>query len=70
MNRQPVICISNRSGECERNGLLLTLDPRDNPDEVLKNLFDTNIRANSGEFVRGDRDKTIIDFTKFLHYVN
>lgn len=67
INYQPVICVSDRSGKCMSNGLLLTLEPQDNPDEVLKDLFDLSARTSGGGIARADRDKTIVDFTRLLY---
>ena len=67
MNNQPVICISNRSGNCIRNGLLLTLEPNDNPEQVLKDLFDISARTSGGGITRADRDKIVLDFTRLLY---
>lgn len=67
INKQPVICISDRSGNCIRNGLLLTLEPRDNPEQVLKDLFDISARTSGGGISRADRNKTVLDFTRLLY---
>lgn len=67
MNYQPVICVSDRSGNCMNNGLLLTLESQDDPDQVLKDLFDISARTSGGGIARADRDKTIVDFTRLLY---
>ena len=67
MNNQPVICISDRSGNCIRNGLLLTLEPSDNPEQVLHDLFDISARISGGGVSRADRDKTVVDFRQLLY---
>jgi hypothetical protein len=57
MNNQPVICTADKiPGDyvCKEDGLLITLEPKDNPTEVLKNLFDINSRIEGGGIVRGD----------------
>ena len=64
MNRQPVICISSSGGACKYNGLLLTLDPKDNPTETLKELFDVGSRVDRGTLVRGGKT---IDIRQLLH---
>ena len=64
INRQPVICISSSGGECQTNGLLLTLDPKDDPEKTLKDLFDVGSRVSGDDFVRG---RNTIDITKLLY---
>ncbi len=64
MNTQPVICISSSGGVCQRNGLLLTLDPKDDPEKTLKELFDVGSRVDGEDFVRG---ANTIDITKLLY---
>ncbi len=64
MNRQAVICISSSGGVCQRNGLLLTLDPKDDPEQALKELFDVGSRVDGEDFVRG---ANTIDITKLLY---
>ncbi len=57
INNQPVICVSNRSGNCRSNGLLLTLEPRDNAEQVLTELFNYKRPARRGGRVK---TKTVI----------
>jgi Circadian oscillating protein COP23 len=67
INNQAVICVSNRSGECLSNGVLLTLEPTDNPKQVLNDLFNLSARSSGGGITRGDGDKTVIDVTRLLY---
>ncbi len=69
MNRQPVICISSSGGQCQTNGLLLTLDPKDNPEQTLKELFDVGSRVDGDNIVRGGNSggNTTVDITKLLY---
>ncbi len=40
MNQEPVICVTRtKGGDC--SGLLITLEPGDNPEQVLKGLLDS-----------------------------
>ena len=39
MNRYNVICVSTKSGNCKPNSLLITLPHKDNPQKVLRDLF-------------------------------
>ena len=68
MNNHPIVCISSNGGQCQTNGLLLTLDPKDNPEQTLKELFDVGSRADGGDFVRaGKGGKTVIDITQLIY---
>jgi hypothetical protein len=68
INNQPVICVVERTNSptkpyrCKQDGLLLTLEPRDNPREVLKNLFDVSSRVSNGAITRGG----VINIEDFL----
>ena len=65
MNRQPVICVAQKkpSGfKCRPDGLLITLQRNDNPNQVLRDLFDISSRISSGGLTRGG----ILDLEEFL----
>lgn len=65
MNRQPVICVAEKkpSGfKCRPDGLLITLQTNDNPNQVLRDLFDISSRISSGGLTRGG----ILDLEEFL----
>jgi hypothetical protein len=68
INNQPVICVVERTNSptkpyrCKQDGLLLTLEPKDNPKEVLKTLFDVSSRVNQGAITRGG----VINIEDFL----
>jgi hypothetical protein len=50
MNQLPVICVTRtKGGDC--SGLLITLEPDDNPEQVFNDLVDPNVRTieRSGE---------------------
>ena len=69
MNRQPVICVAqNKAGEgliCRQNGLLITLEPTDNPQQVMEDLFDQNrLASGNSPLVRGNQ--TFVDIDNFL----
>ena len=68
MNRQPVICVAEKkpSGfKCRTDGLLITLQTNDNPNQVLRDLFDISSRISSGGLSRGG----ILDLEEFLENV-
>ena len=70
INNQPVICVAEKVGNeyvCKTNGLLLTLEPRDNPTQVLRSLFDLAVRTSSGPVGRGGQ--VVIDVEDFLKQV-
>jgi hypothetical protein len=48
LNNYNVICVSNAEGQCLPDGLLLTLEPQDNPDQVLRDLFSLKQRVTRG----------------------
>ena len=48
MNNYNIICVSDNSGNCKSNGLLITLESRDNPKTILGELFNLAQRQNSG----------------------
>lgn len=62
MNNYQVICISEQAGQCLDQGLLITLEPKDKPTRVLRQLFNyrTSIR-------RGGPKKEVIDFERLLN---
>jgi Circadian oscillating protein COP23 len=63
INDQNVICVAQEyGGPCK--GLLLTLEPQDNPDEVLRNLMEIRVNAR-GPITRGT-GSTYIDVEEFL----
>jgi Circadian oscillating protein COP23 len=63
MNAQNVICVSDEyGGPCQ--GLLLTLEPKDNPQAVLKDLLSARNRA-SGPLTRST-GSLYVDMTNFL----
>ncbi len=70
MNRQSVICVAqNDAGDCRSDGLLLTLEPRDNPNQVLRELFNLEERASSGGMFRpggAEELKEVIVWEEFL----
>ena len=63
INDQNVICVAEEyGGPCK--GLLLTLEPKDNPQQVLHDLMDVRINAR-GPITRGAAS-TYIDLDEFL----
>jgi Circadian oscillating protein COP23 len=52
MNAQNVICVAEEyGGPC--SGLLLTLEPKDDPQQVLQELMNVRTRASGGPITRG-----------------
>lgn len=74
VNNYKAICISEQTGHCQANGLLLTLSPDDNSQEVLRNLFSLEAGRKTGGWLRGTRSlipvntqvKKTIDLNEFL----
>jgi hypothetical protein len=68
MNGQPVICIAeNKAGQgliCKKNGLLITLEPTDNPQQLMQDLFSINAVVRGGG-IRHSR-KVIVYVSNFL----
>jgi len=64
VNNQKVICVANtKGGKCRPNGLVLTLEPGDNPKEVLKTLFSSAFKVSGGvPLVRGET--LVLDLNK------
>ena len=62
LNNYNVICISEKAGNCIDQGLLLTLEQKDQPTQVLRQLF--NYRAS---IRRGPKKKEVIDFERLLN---
>ena len=68
MNRQKVICVAQKKStgiRCREDGLLITLEPNDNPSMVLDELFDISSRISLGGLSRG----AILDLEEFLQTV-
>ena len=68
INRQKVICVAQKKPtgiRCRKDGLLITLEPNDNPSKVLDELFDISSRVSLGGLSRG----TILDLDEFLQAV-
>lgn len=70
MNGQKVICVAkNDAGDCRNDGLLITLEPKDDANHVLRELFNLRERANSGGIYRafgGEQLKEVIVWDDFL----
>lgn len=62
LNNYNVICIAEKTGDCIDQGLLITLEPQDQPNQVLRQLF--NYRSS---IRRGPQTKEIIDFQRLLN---
>lgn len=70
MNEYKVICVSEKSGNCQPDGLLITLQHNDNAQQVLKELFDLGNRKVAGGIYRpampGIEIKEVINVENFL----
>lgn len=67
MNNQNVLCVAqNRGGACRQDGLLLTLEPHDNPQSVLKDLFNVASRASNSPTGRGTGSQVYINMDNYL----
>ena len=58
VNNSRAICVSDANGKCQPDGLLITLNQQDNPELVLRQLFDLNTPLT--------RAKTVIDLNRKL----
>lgn len=69
VNNYNVICISEKSGNCKPDGLLITLQPNDSPEQVLRDLFSLDARRARGGITRADGSRKIketIDLERYL----
>lgn len=68
VNNYKAICISEKTGDCKPDGLLLTLQAEDNPEEVLRDLFSLEARRANGGLTRasGSKIKETVDLNGFL----
>ena len=70
MNKYQVICVSEKSGNCQPDGLLITLQNDDNAQQVFKDLFDLANRKVAGGIYRpampGIEIKEVINVDNFL----
>ncbi|MEL6495308.1 MAG: COP23 domain-containing protein [Cyanobacteria bacterium J06623_7] len=73
INNYKAICIAEDTGNCKADGLLLTLEPDDNSETVLRNLFSLEARRQTGGVLRGGgslpvepEGKKTIDLNEFL----
>jgi len=62
VNDSRAICVSDANGKCQPDGLLITLNPQDNPELVLRQLFDLNTPLT--------RAKTVIDLNRKLQPIS
>ena len=53
VNNYKAICVAEETGNCKTDGLLLTLEPDDDSDAVLRNLFSLEARRQTGGVLRG-----------------
>lgn len=66
LNNQKVMCVAQtRGGACRRDGLLLTFEPQDNPQRVLRDLFNVASRSSNGPTGR-DAQQIYININNYL----
>lgn len=67
MNKYPVICVGKQvpggGFQCQSDGLLITLQANDNPDQVLRDLFTSAAKVGGTPITRG---KTVVSITQFI----
>ncbi len=51
VNNYNVLCVSEEEGDCMNNGLLITLEPKDKPVQVLEGMFNYEIPITRGPAV-------------------
>ena len=70
INNYQAICISEDTGECKPDGLLLTLQAEDDPEAVLRDLFSLEARRTGGGLTRSSgrsgKIKETVDLDSFL----
>jgi hypothetical protein len=61
------ICVANPNKTCRSDGILITLEPEDNPMQVANELFAVGQKEGSGPLTRGGgSEKFWLDFEKYL----
>ncbi|MFN6468895.1 MAG: COP23 domain-containing protein [Nostoc sp. SerVER01] len=69
MNNHNVMCIAqNKGGNCVSDGLLLTFEPKDDPQKVLVELFNVSTRVRKIRLTRGK--PVYIDVDEYLSNVS
>jgi hypothetical protein len=75
LNGYNIICVAEKreatdrenSYRCQNNGLILTLENKDDPNQVMRELFNLAARAGGGPITRGGKPtKVMIDLEEFL----
>jgi hypothetical protein len=63
VNSSQVICsVRNAQQSCNPSNIILTLRPDDNPQEVLQQIKDFSIKANTPPITRGIQNNEVYDF--------
>jgi hypothetical protein len=63
VNSSQVICsVRNAQQTCNANNIILTLRPDDNPQEILQQIKDFSIKANTPPITRGIQNNDVYDF--------
>lgn len=69
INNQNVMCVAkNKGSNCISDGLLLTFEPKDNPQKVLVELFNVSTRVQKIRLTRGS--PVYIDVDEYLNNVS
>lgn len=75
LNGYNIICVAEKlddsgkksSYQCQDNGLILTLEHKDDPTKVMRELFNLKARQTTGAITRGSKPTTpVIDLEDFL----
>ena len=73
INQYNVICVSGQKPSpgsnisCSSEGLLITLEPTDDPDQVMTQLFQEAARIGSMPVTRSQRSQSILDMEQYLN---
>jgi hypothetical protein len=63
VNSSQVICsVRNAQQSCNSNNIIFTLRPDDNPQEILQQIRDFSIKANTRPITRGIQNNDVYDF--------
>jgi hypothetical protein len=70
INKQNVVCVVNRQPgrgyDCIKDGLLLTLQPNDNPNKVMKELFSSASKVGGTPITRDPSGKEVFAINDYI----
>jgi hypothetical protein len=71
INKQNVVCVVNRQPgkgyDCIKDGLLLTLQPQDNPNQVMKELFSSASKVGGTPITRDPEGKEVFAIDDYIN---